>query len=310
MALMPDGSLLFADHFLFGAGGTRSCMIRAFNRTAASQTYFNTFINTQKISTIAGDYTQGCNNFTGAGGQATAARLFYPEGLSTDGTTLHVASYQQHCIHSVTSAGVINTTIGLCGTSGSTDGTSLTTARLRFPTQMIKDPRHPTNFFVVDQTDLATSVIRYVNLSGTAVSVAGTTINDQRIITLVGLTSGGYTQAIATWEDPDSDPVTFDQDLICYTSGQLGNGGVGSHNVICRERASGDISIRIGESDGSNIKAGSPIDSEQEGVVWNSTTKNLGITLSGPAGLAFDSEGNLYISERDSHVIRKVKRWF
>lgn len=309
MALMPDGTLLYADHYLYGAGGNRSCMIRAFNRTASSQTYFGTFINSQKISTVAGDYAQGCNNFLGGGGAATSARIYYPEGLATDGTNLYVASFQQHCILSVNASGTINSLVGLCGTLGNTDG-AFATARLRFPTQMIKDPRHPTNFFVVDQTDQATSSIKYVNLSGASVDVAGTTINDQRIQTLIGLTSGGYTQAIATWEDSASDPVTFDRDLICYTSGKLADGGTGSHNVVCRDRASGNLSIRIGQNDGSNIKAGSPLDTEQEGMTWNSVTKALPATLFGPAGLAFDSQGNLYISEHDSHVIRKVKKWF
>jgi uncharacterized protein YjiK len=44
--------------------------------------------------------------------------------------------------------------------------------------------------------------------------------------------------------------------------------------------------------------------------VWDSGTTSLDVKLSGPAGLAFDSEGNLYITERDSSVIRKVKKWW
>jgi secreted PhoX family phosphatase len=32
--------------------------------------------------------------------------------------------------------------------------------------------------------------------------------------------------------------------------------------------------------------------------------------LSDPQGLAFDSEGNLYISESRGHTIRMIKRWY
>src|SRR5690606_22888076 len=113
------------------------------------------------------------------------------------------------------------------------------------------------------------------------------------------------TQAMTTWVG-----ATEAEDLICYTSGALGNGGLGSHNVICRKRVTGDLSIRIGQADGSLVKGGSQLDSEEEGATWDSNTKVLSVKLSGPAGLAFDSEGNLYITERDSSVIRKVKRWF
>jgi hypothetical protein len=246
----------------------------------------------------------------------------------------------------------------------------------------MSDPRYPANFFVVDQTDQVPSSIKYVNLTGASVSVVGSSIADQQIQPLTGLTSGGYTQAMTTYTPtPDAvtglsssnvithtghtfsnnDTVNFhsltggagltvntryfvkevvagvsyklgtasgsatvvdfttdisaatiakDNDLICYTSGALGNGGLGSHNVICRERRSGNMSIRIGQADGGLVKGGSQIDAEEEGTVWDVGTTSLDVKLSGPAGLAFDSEGNLYITERDSSVIRKVKKWW
>ncbi len=51
-------------------------------------------------------------------------------------------------------------------------------------------------------------------------------------------------------------------------------------------------------------------DAEEEGMIWNGGSSALNVKLSGPAGLAFDAEGNLYITERDSAVIRKVKKWW
>lgn len=385
MALMPDGNILFADRHLFAAGASRSCMVRAYNSTASSKTYFSSTpgnVLAGNVATIAGNYANGCNTFTGGGGAATSSRIYYPEGIATDGTNLYIASYQQHCILKVDSTGIINSYIGLCGTANDINGT-FGSARLQFPTQLMSDPRRPANFFVVDQTNQPASSIKYVNLSGADIDVVGSTITDQRIEALTGLTSGGYTQAMTAYPTPASvtgtastdiinhaghnfvtdDTVVFpsltggaglganttyyvrtviegvsyqlsatlggaainftsdisiatvmdaddSDDLICYTSGALGNGALGSHNVICRKRTSGDLSIRIGQADGSLVKGGSQMDSEEEGLVWNSGTKALSVKLSGPAGLAFDSEGNLYITERDSSVVRKIKKWW
>ncbi len=304
MALLPDGNLLFADRHLFGGGGNRSCMVRAYNTLTTDKTYFGATILAGNVGTVAGNYANGCNSFTGDGGPALNARMYYPEGIATDSTNLYIASYQQHCILKVDSGGTISSFIGSCGSQGDVNG-GFGTARLRFPTQLMADPRHPTNFFVVDQTDQPASSIKYVNLSGADVDVVGSTVAHQRIEPLTSLTSGGYTQAMTAWVG-----ATEADDLICYTSGALGNGGLGSHNVICRKRITGDLSIRIGQADGSLVKGGTQLDSEEEGEVWNAATKVLAVKLNGPAGLAFDSEGNLYITERDSSVIRKVKRWF
>lgn len=381
MAMLSDGNILFADRHLFGAGGSRSCMVRAYNRLATSQLYFGSTALAGNVATIAGNYTNGCNTFTGGGGAATSSRIYYPQGIATDGSNLYIASYQEHCILKVNSAGTISSYIGSCGAAANVNGT-FGAARLRYPTQLMTDPRYPTNFFVVDQTDQPTSSIKYVNVSGATVSVVGSSISDQRIEALTGLTSGGYTQAMTTYDAPasavttgaaatnviqhaghefsDGDLVYFktltggaglsietwyyvkaavagtsyqlstsmggasidfttdisaatissEDDLICYTSGALGSGGLGSHNVICRKRLSGDLSIRIGQADSSLVKGGSQMDVEEEGQAWNSGTKALNIKLNGPAGLAFDADGNLYITERDASVVRKVKKWW
>ena len=46
-----------------------------------------------------------------------------------------------------------------------------------------------------------------------------------------------------------------------------------------------------------------PLDLTQEGIIGSSALLNA------PYGLAFDSAGNLYISERNNHIIRMVRRW-
>jgi hypothetical protein len=43
---------------------------------------------------------------------------------------------------------------------------------------------------------------------------------------------------------------------------------------------------------------------EQEGILAGSAT------LVQPWGLAFDSEGNVYISDYANNAIKKVKRWY
>lgn len=306
IAVLPDGNFLYADRHLFSNGGARSCMVRVYNALTVDRSYFGSNILAGNVGTVAGNYAQGCNGYLGNGGSALSARIYYPEGVATDGTNLYISSFQQHCILKVDNSGTITQFIGTCGTAGDSTGAIGASRFLRFPTQLLTDPRHSTNFFVVDQTDQATTSIKYVNLSGASVTIVGSEIQDDRIETLTPLTAAGYTQAMAVWKDP----TNANNDLICYTSGALGNGSLGSHNVICRTRLTGDLSIRIGQSDGSPVKGGTQYQQNEEGAVWNSTTKVLSVRLHGPAGLTFDSEGNLYITERDAHVIRKVKRWF
>lgn len=300
----PRGLALLNNGIIFvnnqsGTGANKSCLVRTYNRNSSATSFFGTLINANKVSTFAGNYASGCNNWNASweGGAATSALFRRPEGITTDGNNLYVANYDTHCILKIDSAGVISRYAGACNSAGYTDATpaSSTTARFRYPIGILSDPNNAAdgNLFVVDQTNQATGRIRYINKKGVGVTIAGVTIGADSVGTLFN--TGGYSKGIAAFENQ-----------ICYTSGELNRGDLGSHNVICKNMSDplGNTTLRVGPADGSTKKGGSQEENEEEGIAASSAT------LNSPYGLAFDGEGNLFITERSGHVIRMVKRWW
>ena len=91
------------------------------------------------ISTFAGNGTAGS---TGNGGQATAAELNKPFGVTEDTSgNVYIADYNAYCVREVSATGVISTYAGTCGTSGTTvEGGSPSSVLLAGPSQVVFDP--------------------------------------------------------------------------------------------------------------------------------------------------------------------------
>lgn len=295
MAIL-NNSLIFADKYESN-GTNRNCLVRVYNQNATTSSFFNTSVIAGKVATVAGNYALGCAGFTGAmeGGNATAASIYRPEGIATDGTNLYIAASQNHCILKVSNTGTITRYAGTCGSAGDTNASPVSSAsvRLRYPGTIVMDPSHPGNMFVTDQTDRLASRVKYINNTGSAVSIAGISIAANSIGTLFN--TGGYTWGVATFDNQ-----------VCYTSGHYNAGHLGSHNVVCKRRDDplGNITLRVGPADGSADKGAIQETTGQEGGLATSAT------LASPYGLAFDANGNLYISERNASVIRMVKKWW
>ena len=93
-------------------------------------------VSTGIITTVAGNGTFG---FSGDGGAATSAQLYWPEAVTIDGSgNIYIADYNNNRIRKVTvSTGIISTVAGT-GTAGyNGDGIAATTAQLNYPTGMI-----------------------------------------------------------------------------------------------------------------------------------------------------------------------------
>ena len=119
------------------------------------------------ISTIIGNGTQG---YSGDGGQATAAQLNSPGGMSIDGSgNIFVADESNNRIRMVNSSGIINTVAGI-GTFGySGDGGQATAAELNVPYDVSVDAYG--DLYVAD---LSNSVIRMIDATGVISTFAGT----------------------------------------------------------------------------------------------------------------------------------------
>lgn len=292
-----------------GTGTNRSCMLRAWNRFGPTASLFGVSIAPNRINTIAGDYNLGCNTWgaTADNTNALSAPLYNPDGLAIDSSgTMYIANYDDHCIIKMTSGGLVSKFTGNCGSSTGWPGAGLaSTAVLRYPTGITMDANYAAdgNFFFVDGLDQASGRIRYVNFRTSSLVLGGVSVPagsaaNPSITTIVFLSNAGQGRLYGL--------AQFGSQL-CYSSGDHGNPNNGAHNVTCRDLATalGSITLRVGPDEAtSTVRGGGPLGIEQENVASTSAR------MYAPVGLAFDSDGNLYISDRTNHLVRMVRRWF
>jgi hypothetical protein len=300
--LVHNNGIIYTENNQGCCGGNRNAMIRVYNRNSTATTYFGVVVNPGKVATIAGNISLGAQwwNSGNEGQPANSVAIYRPESLATDGTNLYFSAQQYNCIMKIDSAGIITTYSGRCRESGGTTGLvngspyDSTSIRYRYPYQIAIDPLHTAdgNLFIADQTDQGTSRIRYINTKGVSVTIADQTIPANSVQTL--FSSDGYGYGVAAHGN-----------WICYTSGRAGNGHQGSHNIWCYDRTDNFATsfFRIGPS-GTGMRGGIQLGVEQEGSSAPSAT------FFTPYRLLFDNLGNLFISEYDGHVIRKVERWY
>lgn len=306
---------IFADSIL-GSGGNFNNIIRALNSYGTTDTVVGAEIDPGKTNVIAG--IQAATTWNGANlanfnnQPAVVTPINNPSGLGSDGAgnSIYIASYSDHCILKVDGSGLISVYAGLCGTAGTTSG-SLSNARFTNPWDIEMDPLYPGNFFIIDNTNSQTSILKYVNTSNTPRSILGTIV------------TGNTVEALALAPAPNfANAVAVNNDQICYANGRFTGPATtqfATQSVVCYSRAnSGSLSLYVGNRNSPGL--GTPIFrgrqqkfNEEEGVgmgYGGLDPVNIPIQLSGPEGLAFDSQGNLYIAEARGQTIRMVKRWW
>ena len=224
------------------------------------------------ITTVAGNGTRG---FGGDGGPAVAAQLNRPAGVALDGAgNLYIADLGNHRIRKVGSAGVISTVAG-DGTGGYRgDGGPATAARLYLPAGVALDGAG--NLYIADYWNHR---IRRVDAAGVITTVAGAGST--------GESGGGF--------GGDGGPATAAQ-LNRPTGVALD--GAGNlyiadlrNDRIRKVDSAGVISTVAGDGTGGYRGDGGPATAAQ---------------LNRPTGVALDGAGNLYITDRVNHRIRKV----
>lgn len=119
------------------------------------------------ITNVAGTGTSG---YSGDGGPATSARLYFPAGLAVDGQgQIFIADSSNHRIRKVDTAGIITTVAGNGSWGDDGDGGQATNAQMKVPTGVAVDGYG--NFFF---SEFDGQRIRKVNAGGMITTVAGT----------------------------------------------------------------------------------------------------------------------------------------
>ncbi len=121
-------------------------------------------ISTATVTTLAG--TAGATGSTD--GVGPAASFFNPAGITTDGTNLYVADWNNHIIRKIViSSAAVTTLAGTAGVTGSTDGTGAA-ALFNHPTGITTDG---SNIYLTEQTNR--TIRKIVIATGVVTTLAG-----------------------------------------------------------------------------------------------------------------------------------------
>ena len=275
------------------------------------------------ISTVAGTGSAG---YSGDGGPASSAALYWPQGLAVDRAgSLFIADLGVHVIRKVTPGGIIVTVAG-SGVSGySGDGGPATSAKLNSPQGLALDTAG--NLYIADTMN---NVVRKVSARGIITTLAG---NGTAAYSGDGgpATAASLNYPLGLTVDSAGDLLISDRNnfairkvasdgAITTVAGDSHPGYSGDHGPASSARlyyassiafdATGSLFI----ADSANLRirrvAGDGIITTVAGTGVSGPSGDGGpatnATLGWPDGVAVDSAGNLYIADGGRMRISKV----
>ena len=221
--------------------------------------------STGTITTIAGTGELG---FSGDGGPAVEAELYYPYGVAVDSAgNLYIADSGNQRIRKVDSTGTITTIAGTGRSGFSGDGGPAVEAELRTPRSVAVDSAG--NVYIADVRDRR---IRKVDSTGTITTIAGTGRS--------GFSGDGGPAVEAELRSPDG--VAVDSAGNVYIADSR-------TQRIRKIDSTGTITTIAGTGrSGFSGDGGPAVEAE----------------LRSPVGVAVDSAGNVYIADSFNHRIR------
>ncbi|HVL67081.1 MAG TPA: Ig-like domain repeat protein, partial [Vicinamibacterales bacterium] len=245
---------------------------------SAGNPYFSDYSNlrvrkvdraTGIVTTVAGNGTAG---FSGDGGPATSASMRNPIGIAIDAQgNIYIADWPNNRVRKVTAAtGTITTVAGDGTTGGGGDGGLATSASLT-PIGLAVDPGG--HLYIADS---AHDRVRRVDAAtGIITTVAGTGAG--------GFSGDGGLATNAQIEAP--------RDIAIDAAGNLYIADTGNQRVRRVDAATGIITTLAGTGTAASTGSG--------GLAVNAS-------LNQPYGLTVDSAGNVYLTERNAAVVRKI----
>jgi hypothetical protein len=222
------------------------------------------------ITTVVGNGTAG---YGGDNGPALSAELQSPYGMAFDKLgNLYISDYSNNRVRKVTPAGTISTVAGKNTYGYSGDNGPATAAKLSNPAAVAFDTAG--NMYIADQGN---NVVRKVDAAGTITTVAGT--------------PGSY--GFSGDAGPATDAVLGTiYDITVDIAGNIYIAD-GDNAVIRKVTTDGNI----------NTIAGS--NTLGEGYSGDGSAATAA-QLQYPGGVRVDAAGNLYISDDNNYLVRKV----
>ena len=220
------------------------------------------------INTIAG------SGWVGDGGPAIGAILLQSEGVAADNAgNIYIADASDHRVRRVSKNGIIQTVAGTGVFGFSGDGGPATQAQLNSPYGLTLDPQG--NLYLAD---LGNARIRRVALDGTIETVAG-----GGTLAAGGANDGALATSVA---------LSAPRNLAFDGNGNLYISDFNGERVYVLAPA-GSLTTFAGTGAVGSAGDNGPANQAQ---------------LNHPAGLAFDSQGSLYIADSGNHLVRRVKQ--
>jgi len=190
------------------------------------------------VTTVAGSTDNGSTNGTG-----TAASFYEPNLLTSDGTSLYVADYNNNMIRKIViSTGVVTTVAGSTD-NGSTNGTG-TAASFNGPTGVTTDG---TNLYIGDSNN---HMIRKIVIStGVVTTVAGSTTSGSAngtgtaasFNTPVGLTNDGTNLYISDLANNMIRKIVISTGVVTTVAGSTTGGSANGTGTAASFNAPADI---------------------------------------------------------------------
>ncbi|MDP2139103.1 MAG: immunoglobulin domain-containing protein [Candidatus Didemnitutus sp.] len=229
-----------------------------------------------KLSVVAGRFGE-----TGtANGPAASARFHEPSGLVLTGAgSLILADTSNSSIREINSGGAVSTYAGQSGSAGSIDGNTAA-ARFQAPLGLAADLSG--NFLVTDQSD---HTVRLIG-GGMVQTLAGR-------VGIPGVADGQGTAA--SFNAPSG--IAVRRDNFASISW---NGGTNSYGTTFVADQGGHTIRTITSTGLVGTYAG------LAGTPGFANGNRTSARFRQPAGLAFDSSGNLFVADTGNHVIRRI----
>ena len=248
------------------------------------------------INTIAGT---GFGGFTGDGAAATGAEIKNPTGFVMDGANnIYFSDAGNNVIRKITAGGIISTIAGTPGTAGYCgDGAAASAALLNNPQGLAITG---TSLYVADAGN---NVVRLINTgTGIITTVAG---NTGGVAGLSGDGSFAVGGSVSTFAGSGTAGYTGDASLATLAD-------IHGPQGICKNTTTGNI--YFADSANNVIRMVTPL-----GIISTIAGSTAGLAgysgdgaaasaarLNGPVGLGIDNTGNLYFSDNNNNVIRKI----